>query len=76
MDQIRYVPRAGNQKKKGGKALQERLLQLWPRPPSCKGWGWQPPRVRSKGHAQENTQGPIQGVRRLLPPEAVSLEVP
>ena len=24
-------------KEKGRKALQERLLQLWPRPPSCKG---------------------------------------
>ena len=39
MDQIRYVPQAGNQKKKGGKALQERLLQLWPRPSAAEDKG-------------------------------------
>jgi hypothetical protein len=39
MDQIHYIPQAGNQKKKGGKAPQERLLQLWPRPSAAEDKG-------------------------------------
>ena len=39
MDQIHYIPQAGNQKKKGGKAPQECLLQLWPRPSAAEDKG-------------------------------------
>jgi hypothetical protein len=39
MDQIRYVPQAGNQKKKGGKAPQGRLLRLRPRPSAAEDKG-------------------------------------
>ena len=39
MDQIRYVPQAGNQKKKGGKAPQGHLLQLRPRPSAAEDKG-------------------------------------
>ena len=39
MDQICYIPQAGNQNKKGGKAPRERLLPLWPRPSAAEDKG-------------------------------------
>ena len=39
MDQICYIPQAGNQKKKGGKAPQGRLLRLRPRPSAAEDKG-------------------------------------
>ena len=39
MDQIHYIPQAGNQKKKGGKVHQGRLLRLRPRPSAAEDKG-------------------------------------